>query len=116
MTLDEICKWEWLGHPGHFIAADKCLFRLHTHVGAGAVRYCVSTVGDFYMGKEAGPIGFNRMFETMVFRLDASGGHDGKNIDFRGYMHASSANDGHVDLCQRWHSRAVASNHDDGVE
>ena len=36
--------WEWFGHAGHFICADKCRFHLTTKVG----KYLVSTVGEWW--------------------------------------------------------------------
>lgn len=84
--------WVWMPHPGHFICAFDCRFRLNTRVGD----YIISTVGEMFpdyrireitaqvldikltgLGddrdrdymKKIGyeEIGYNRKYETMVF-------------------------------------------------
>ena len=37
-------NWVWMPHPGHFICAKDCRFRLNTYVGG----YIVSTVGELW--------------------------------------------------------------------
>lgn len=79
-------NWEWFGQAGHFCASHNCLYHLHTHVGGGEgrpYRYCVSTVGEYHLmgykeGKhpieDATPMGAsNKLYESMVFRLDRWG-------------------------------------------
>jgi hypothetical protein len=57
------------GWAGHFIAAESCSFRRNTLLERGEQRVVVSTVGCY-----RGPsdriesIGFERYYETMVFR------------------------------------------------
>ncbi len=52
------------GHPGHFIAASRCVFHLCTLVGTKLV----STVGDYRpTDGEKSEIGWGRFYETMVF-------------------------------------------------
>lgn len=65
-------KWKYHGLPGHFICADRCIFRLHTDVG----KYKISTLGAMYdRGKDGflSPpmleIGCQRHYETMVFDM-----------------------------------------------
>ena len=57
------------GWGGHFICADRCLFRRNTLVEGPAQSFVVSTVGNFYDGREpvAQTIGHQRYYETMVF-------------------------------------------------
>lgn len=60
-------KPRYLGMPGHFIGASRCVWHLTTVVGG----YIVSTVGDyrpFAEDQKPTEIGFGRTFETMVFR------------------------------------------------
>lgn len=58
--------WEWFGYPGHFIAADSCMFRLCTKVGG----YIISTVGDMQFNGKRRTIGAGErsFFETYVFK------------------------------------------------
>lgn len=58
-------NWRWYGYPGHFICADRCLFRLCTEVNG----YLVSTVGHLQSGGEMERIGAGKedFFETYVF-------------------------------------------------
>ena len=66
-------NWHWFGQAGHFCAAHKCRYHLHTHVGL----YCVSTVGEYYVraeDEEPTPPGASpHLYETMVFKLDGDG-------------------------------------------
>jgi len=56
------------GWAGHFICADRCLFRRNTLLECGNVRIVVSTVGMMYdLRGKADTIGHNRNFETMAF-------------------------------------------------
>lgn len=97
--------WQWFGHPGHFCAAEWCLFHLHTHVG----KWCVSTVGDYWPPpldgekKQQREIGHGRTFETMVFELNAEGEpHDWRELDFNAYDDRDAANAGHIEKCKLW--------------
>lgn len=86
-------NWIWMPHPAHFIAGDKCRFKLATYVG----KYIVSTVGELWPDRDTRrifaeidrwdcpkigeawdaeyfkkfgykDIGFKRKYETMVFK------------------------------------------------
>ena len=74
-------KWQWFGSPAHFCCASWCRFHLATKVG----KYLISTVGEYVPPRNSGGgeqteakwlmenwpgenIGFNRKYETMVFR------------------------------------------------
>ena len=67
--------WEWFGEAGHACCAHDCLFHMHTHVNG----YCVSTVGDYRVrvknrpAEEPEDVGFNRLYETMVFQIEKDG-------------------------------------------
>lgn len=57
------------GWAGHFICADRCLFRRNTLLELGRKRIVVSTVGGM-RGSSDGKIdsiGYNRYYETMAF-------------------------------------------------
>ena len=92
-TVLDKSQWIWMPHPGHFICAHECRFKLNTYVGG----YIVSTVGEYLppsavrdiLAKSRGielegigdyrttdwmkkvgyeEIGFGRKYETMVFK------------------------------------------------
>lgn len=129
--------WRWFGHPGHLCVSSHCRFHLCTKVG----HYLVSTVGEYVpdsavreiLAKSRGialagqgdereadwmrkvgfeDLGFNRKYETMVFRagkpcaLKSCGcglpAIDGQEIDCAGYNDPASAASGHVRLCEKW--------------
>lgn len=104
--------WIWMPHPGHFIAAEGCLFRLCTYVGG----YIVSTVGEYrpsldYKPEPDGfvPIGCDRLYETMVFSAKPLEGAccqfvmaDATEVDAAGYSDPIEARDGHMRLCEKW--------------
>lgn len=92
------------GTPGHFIGAPNCCFRRHTSVDG---LYRISTVGCYHpMGKTEEPmeiIGWNRYFETMVFRL----GPDGEPVDWGecesdAYQTAEEAQRGHEAMVEKY--------------
>jgi hypothetical protein len=101
----EAPKIEWFGEPGHFCAADACVFHLHTHVNG---KWCVSTVGEWYprgtpRQANRGPetIGSDRLYETMVFRVI------GKDIDLSElemapYNDREAAQKGHMALVEKY--------------
>ena len=108
-------QWEWFGYPGHFIEADRCLFRLCTVVG----KYLISTVGDKHdIGTgERVPIcsyqsGF---FETYVFQAgprcdtpECGCGQpeiDGHNIDGERCATAGEAQALHLKYCEKYARR-----------
>ncbi len=65
------------GWPGHFICADRCLFRRNTLVEGGSDRVVISTVGG--MRKRGGGLDTlgagGRYYETMAFGAKDEGGY-----------------------------------------
>lgn len=99
----------YFGSAAHFIAASSCQFHIATQIGD----VVISTVGDYMPrirgGEYRQEIGFNRFFETMVFRVSGPcecgcgmPEHDGREIDFAGYQTRTEANDGHEAMCVKW--------------
>lgn len=61
------------GWSGHFICADRCLFRRNTLLEYKGIEIVVSTVGAMQSFDKEGEfeiIGYNRYFETMAFHSD----------------------------------------------
>lgn len=105
--------WIWQGHAGHFICGHRCSFKLNTIVGKGKRKYIVSTVGEMLItlgnDEKYDDIGFNRKYETMVFRAKKSKYTCCPYVavvsiqkDFKGYNSAEEATKGHFDLCLKW--------------
>lgn len=79
------------GWPGHFIAAEGCIYRRNTLLELGERRVVVSTVGNYrekvdkYHTKMA-EIGCERYYETMAFEAVKEGCYwetdVGKQLDF----------------------------------
>lgn len=73
------------GWAGHYICADRCMFRRNTLLEYGDTRIVVSTVGmmrDFHAKDGFNKpvfekIGYERNFETMAFKAK----HDGRYWD-----------------------------------
>ena len=68
------------GWGGHFICADRCLFRRNTLLELGDVAIVVSTVGAMKSldrdSKKPETIGaFNRYYETMAFHAHKDGAY-----------------------------------------
>ena len=130
-------KWKWFGNAGHFICARDCRFHLCTKIG----KYLVSTVGQYfpdepvreieassrgitlegkgdarrfdYMQKVGyTEIGYNRLFETMVFKFDGICREKGcecglptiipTELDYGSYNETDAATKGHLRLCKKW--------------
>jgi hypothetical protein len=97
--------WRWHGTPGHLCVAARCCFHLHTTVG----EYRVSTVGCYHPEsdpfREHAPeaIGYDRLYETMVFRNGPSGEPDSwSELEAEGYNDPVEAERGHLALCRKW--------------
>ena len=67
------------GWAGHFICAERCLFRRNTLLELGDVAIVVSTVGAMRpLGRERGKpetIGHCRYYETMAFHAHKDGAY-----------------------------------------
>ena len=126
-------KWIWMPHAGHFLLGNRCQFRLNTYVG----KYIVSTVGEYLpdegireilnktrnlelqgMGDEREAdflkkngwekVGYNRKYETMVFKAKKSNFKCCPftiklgEIEMNGYNDAESAYRGHLKMCNKY--------------
>lgn len=103
-------EWKWHGHAGHFIGGTRCQFHLLTSIGP----WQVSTVGEYvpFGQTESQELGYNRTFETMVFRiypLDAGNPVCGcpcvanwSVLDMNGYNDPKAATEGHYAMCEKW--------------
>lgn len=127
-------NWIWMPHPAHLCVSDNCRFKLATYVGG----YIVSTVGeyvpdssvreifnkirnlnlkgmgdereaDFLKKNDFEEIGYDRKYETMVFKAKKSKLECcpyeiivSKEVDMEGYNDAKSAYKGHLRLCKKW--------------
>ena len=136
MTKNKADNWIWMPHAGHFILGSQCRFKLNTYVNG----YIVSTVGeyvpdsavrtiirqsrgwltnkegdseeyDFIKRTQGGEeIGFNRKYETMVFKATKCDEKDsccpyrmnGEELDFEGYNKPEDAYNGHLRMCEKW--------------
>lgn len=123
--------WVWMPHPGHFICASHCRFVLNTAVAGG--KYIVSTVGEyvpdstvrkilfpttlrgdeeereFLRQKGYQEIGWDRKYETMVFKAKPSKQRccpfvmeEADEQDMRGYNDPGEAYEGHLEMCEKW--------------
>ena len=55
------------GWGGHFICADRCLFRRNTLLEYEDTKIVVSTVGSMVQNDKVEEIGLDRYYETMAF-------------------------------------------------
>ena len=113
-------RWQWFGDTAHFICGHDCLHHLATRVG----NYMVSTVGNYRprhkwtlpgpVMPDAEEVGYNRKYETYVFRITNGNGCDCgcglPSIDLS-EIDSLSANDGvtsnrnHVAMCRKYARR-----------
>ncbi len=116
-------KWIWMPHAGHFIFADRCLFRLNTYVG----KYVVSTVGEMEKNEidlkfhpiiegdlmsRYTEIGCGRKYETMVFKAQKTEFKCcpykiivQEQVDQENYNSDAEAMKGHLKLCKKWSNK-----------
>lgn len=99
-----VSNWTWFGQAGHFCAADRCCYHLHTHVG----NYCVSTVGEYFLSpndRRPVPVGSTaHLYECLVFRLDESGEHIAEYVELEVVrsMTREEAQAAHAKMCRKW--------------
>lgn len=122
VAVGEVSVRQQFGSAAHFIGSEDCRFHITTLIG----EYVISTVGDYAprhrvstvderpmvaggRSVDAHTIGYERYFETMVFKTtgpcDCGCGlpdHSGSNIDFAGYQTRAEANAGHEAMCQKY--------------
>lgn len=94
------------GVPGHFIAANRCCFRIHTSVNG---RYRISTIGCYHplsderMERDPVEVGSGRLFETFVFALGEDGlPSDWSEVDAKGSRDEHEAEAAHESMCQKY--------------
>jgi len=92
-------------HPGHFIAAEHCRFRIHTGVG----HFCVSTMGEYHPFGEEHPVRFDaifgsgKLYETMVFdKRHKTDRLRYRALEIHGYDTADEARTGHARLIEKY--------------
>lgn len=141
--MTSVQDWKWFGHAGHLIVAQWCRFHLCTLVGNymvstvgeywpdRKVREIHASVHDAkwlddnnhrkgddfdraYMERFGfEDIGYERTYETMVFRADkvcvakdCNCGmplpSDWSELDAHGYKEAGAATKGHYEMCNKW--------------
>lgn len=93
---------------GHFIGAGQCKFFKNTYVNG----FIVSTVGEYRPSGKTVEIGFERFYETMVFKAKKSDvscckyvQSSGRNIDFAGYKTELDAEFGHYRMVFKYEKK-----------
>jgi len=93
-------KVSYRGWGGHFIAANRCKFRLNALIEYKEIKIVVSTVGLMELVRGSGEyetIGHERHFETMAFHAKKEGkfwdADVSKQIDFKSERSYSSQDD-----------------------
>ncbi len=73
--MSEKVKRTERGWPGHFICADRCMFRRNTLLEYKDKKWVISTVGRYISSSsnKIDTVGANRWYETMVFEAKLSG-------------------------------------------
>ena len=70
------------GWAGHFILADRCLFRRNTLLEYKDKKWVVSTVGAFRNHEnKIDNIGHRRWYETMAFEASEKNGYIDANVE-----------------------------------
>ena len=74
MIINEVNVIE-RGWPGHFMFADKCIFRRNTLLEYKGIKWIVSTVGNYRNSKNRiDSIGHCRWYETMAYEAKEKNG------------------------------------------
>lgn len=81
MIINEVNVIE-RGWPGHFILADRCLFRRNTLLEYKDKKWVVSTVGAYRtLENKIDNIGYHRWYETMAFEAYEKNGYIDANVE-----------------------------------
>lgn len=70
------------GYPGHFICADKCLFRIHIDILLDDnTVICISSVGNYVVENKVWSLdAFGNKYETYVFKKKNMDDRDISNV------------------------------------
>lgn len=138
-------NWKWFGNAGHLIVSDNCRFHLCTKVGKYLISTVgqywpvrpvrqilaqsydpkwlsknIHLKGDYfdiaYMERFGfQEIGYNRTYETMVFRAGKVCNRkgckcgmpliNGSELDSEPYNDTKSATEGHMKMCRKWSNK-----------
>ena len=81
MIINEVKVTE-RGWAGHFILADRCLFRRNTLLEYKGIKWIVSTVGAYRtLENKIDTIGHRRWYETMAFEAYEKDGYIDANVE-----------------------------------
>lgn len=107
-------EWKWFGFPAHYILRDRCQFHMATQVGAHLVSTIGGMIGEDPDDRNWRPVGVDRLFETMVFRIidgsqcsdpDCECGTpniDGMELETIPAQNAGDAQRNHMATCRKW--------------
>lgn len=109
-------NWIHMPHPGHFICAYECRFRMNTWVNG----YIISTIGEMIRKQPVkdeefkyDEVGYNRLYETMVFKSEPKlevaccpyRVADFSELECVGYNSDILAFAGHYAMCEKYDGR-----------
>ncbi len=114
-------EWQWFGFSAHFCCGEWCRFHMATRIGD----LLVSTVGKYVHPRNSGAsenserewlagnpegedIGYDRKYETMMFRVDGECACgcgqptiDGHELEARGANDSKLARENHMMVCRK---------------
>ena len=80
MIINEVNVTE-RGWPGHFILADRCIFRRNTLLEYKDKKWVVSTIGAFRNKNMIDSIGHHKWYETVAFEAYEKNGYIDANVE-----------------------------------